>query len=79
MANVHPWFADVTVQEGASWTYEFFQQNDVALAQNLTNKPNMYIAETGWPTVSCFNKSPPFPPPFFLFSGRTILTFYLFI
>ena len=54
MANVHPWFADVTVQESAGWTYEFFQQNDVQLANNLTNKPTMYIAETGWPTVSCF-------------------------
>ena len=54
MANVHPWFADVTVQQSADWTYTFFQQNDVALANNLTNKPTMYIAETGWPTVSCF-------------------------
>jgi len=24
----------------------------VALASNLTNKPNMYIAENGWPTQS---------------------------
>jgi exo-beta-1,3-glucanase (GH17 family) len=54
MANVHPWFADVTIQVSAAWTYEFFQQNDVDLAANLTNKPTMYIAETGWPTVSCF-------------------------
>ena len=61
MANVHPWFADVTVQQSADWTYTFFQQNDVALANNLTNKPTMYIAETGWPTVSCFfNRSFPF-------------------
>ena len=57
MANVHPWFADVTVQESAAWTYEFFQQNDVALASNLTNNPKMYIAETGWPTVSCVLKN----------------------
>ena len=53
MANVHPWFADVTAQASATWTYQFFQQNDVDLASNLTNKPTMYIAETGWPTVSC--------------------------
>ena len=57
MANVHPWFADVTVQESAAWTYEFFQQNDVQLSNNLTNKPTMYIAETGWPTVSFFLKN----------------------
>jgi len=52
MANVHPWFADVTVQESAVWTYEFFQDNDVVLANSLANKPTMYIAETGWPTNS---------------------------
>ena len=26
----------------------------MVLSVNLTNKPNMYIAETGWPTVSHF-------------------------
>jgi len=52
MANVHPYFAHVTIQDSASWTYDFFQQNDVALSNNLTNKPTMYIAETGWPTNS---------------------------
>ena len=67
MANVHPWFADVTVQASADWTYEFFQQNDVVLSANLTNKPTMYIAETGWPTVSCFDKKSPLFP--FSFSG----------
>ena len=51
MANVHPWFGNVSVQAGPQWTWDFFQQNDVALAQNLTNKPNMSIAEVGWPTV----------------------------
>lgn len=53
MANVHPWFANVTIQEAADWTYTFFQENDVVLSTNLTNHPEMYIAETGWPTVSC--------------------------
>lgn len=53
MANVHPWFAMTSIQDAAAWTNEFFEDTDVALANNLTNKPNMYIAETGWPTVSC--------------------------
>jgi len=52
MANVHPWFADVTVQQAANWTWEFFEENDVVLSNNLTNKPDMSIAETGWPTKS---------------------------
>lgn len=54
MANVHPWFANVSVEESAGWTWEFFQENDVELAQSLGNSPQMYIAETGWPTVRFF-------------------------
>ena len=64
MANVHPWFANTSIQEAAAWTAEFFQQNNVDLANNLTNKPNMYIAETGWPTVSCQIPLPLFFLPF---------------
>jgi exo-beta-1,3-glucanase (GH17 family) len=52
MANVHPWFANVTAEASAGWTADFFSQQDVALANTLSNKPKMYIAETGWPTVS---------------------------
>jgi exo-beta-1,3-glucanase (GH17 family) len=52
MANVHPWFANVTVEASAGWTADFFSQQDVALANTLSNKPTMYIAETGWPTKS---------------------------
>ena len=51
MSNVHPWFANVSITDAAAWTYEFFQDNNVVVAQNLTNKPQMYIAETGWPSV----------------------------
>ncbi|CAA7266970.1 unnamed protein product [Cyclocybe aegerita] len=52
MANVHPWFANVSAQESAGWTADFFAQQDVAVANSLSNKPTMYIAETGWPTKS---------------------------
>lgn len=52
MANVHPWFANVSVQTAANWTMTFFQQTDVAVANALPNKPSMSIAETGWPTKS---------------------------
>lgn len=38
MANVHPWFANTTIDAAAGWTYEFFQNTNVALAQSLTNK-----------------------------------------
>lgn len=52
MANVHPWFANQTIDAAAGWTTDFFQNTDVAAANAVTNKPQMYIAETGWPTGS---------------------------
>jgi exo-beta-1,3-glucanase (GH17 family) len=51
LSNVHAWFANVSVQDGAAWTADFFQVNNVDVANALPNKPKMYIAETGWPTV----------------------------
>ncbi|KAL5634135.1 hypothetical protein ACGC1H_006086 [Rhizoctonia solani] len=52
LANVHPWFAKTTIDDAAGWTYDFFQQTNVAQANAVSNKPAMYIAETGWPTKS---------------------------
>lgn len=52
MANVHPWFGNVSIQDAAGWTWEFFEENNVQPAAKLSNKPTMYIAETGWPSVS---------------------------
>lgn len=47
MANVHPWFAKVSAADAAAWTADFFQTTDVDVANGLSNKPQMYIAETG--------------------------------
>jgi len=52
MSNVHAWFAETTIQDAANWTLTFFQQTNVDEANTLANKPQMYIAETGWPTYS---------------------------
>ena len=51
MSNIHAWFANVSIDQSAGWVNEFFQENNVAVAQSLTNQPKMFIAETGWPTV----------------------------
>ena len=51
MANDHPWFANVSIDQAAGWTYEFFEEQNVQPAALLPNKPTMYIAETGWPSV----------------------------
>ncbi|KAJ7285224.1 glycoside hydrolase [Mycena rebaudengoi] len=47
MANVHPWFADVSIDQAAAWTAQFFQDTNIAAAAKLSNKPQMFIAETG--------------------------------
>ncbi|CAL1717012.1 unnamed protein product [Somion occarium] len=52
MSNVHPWFANVSIDQAADWTNQFFQENNVIVANSLPNKPQMFIAETGWPTKS---------------------------
>ena len=53
MASVHPWFNRLTtVQDAATWTFTSFSETDVNMANSVANKPQMYIAETGWPTFS---------------------------
>ncbi|KAG2028264.1 glycoside hydrolase superfamily, partial [Suillus americanus] len=59
MSNVHPWFANQSIDNAAAWTADFFNTTNVALAQSLPNKPKMFIAETGWPTgTSSYNSNP---------------------
>ena len=52
MSNIHAWFANVSIDQSAAWVNEFFQETNVAAAKALSNNPTMYIAETGWPSVS---------------------------
>lgn len=52
MANVHPWFGHVPIEQSAAWTWNFFQEFDVNVCAKAPNSPIMYIAETGWPTKS---------------------------
>ncbi|PQE29478.1 hypothetical protein CJF32_00003256 [Rutstroemia sp. NJR-2017a WRK4] len=47
MANIHPFFAGVTADEGAGWTWNFWQTHDVALKPD---KSKNIISETGWPS-----------------------------
>jgi exo-beta-1,3-glucanase (GH17 family) len=47
MANIHPFFAGVTAEVAASWTWDFWQNNDVAFKTDPTKN---IISETGWPS-----------------------------
>lgn len=52
LANIHPFFAGVTVDDAASWTWQYFQATDVskANATGTANKPRAIISEVGWPS-----------------------------
>ncbi|KAF2085353.1 glycoside hydrolase family 17 protein [Saccharata proteae CBS 121410] len=49
MANIHPFFAGVTAQQAASWTWTYWQNSDVVVTKNLQGKKQV-ISETGWPS-----------------------------
>ncbi|WVQ73520.1 hypothetical protein IAR50_003092 [Cryptococcus sp. DSM 104548] len=52
MANVHPYFGALAIDDAAAWTSSFFQEFDVDIAAEASNNPATFIAETGWPTGS---------------------------
>lgn len=59
MSNVHPYFAAQSIDAAAQWTWDFFQSFDQDVADSIPNHPEMYIAETGWPTASDKNNALP--------------------
>ncbi|KAI5455951.1 glycoside hydrolase superfamily [Mariannaea sp. PMI_226] len=48
MANIHPFFAGVTAEKAAAWTYSFWENNNGPLWKS--DKQKNVISETGWPT-----------------------------
>ncbi len=51
MANVHPFFAGVKPEAASSWTWDFWQNNDLVLAGDAYGSyPKSLISETGWPS-----------------------------
>ncbi|EXJ62288.1 murein transglycosylase [Cladophialophora yegresii CBS 114405] len=49
MSNIHPFFAGVTAEVAASWTWDFWQNHDVILTQGMPDVKQL-ISETGWPS-----------------------------
>ncbi|EQK99196.1 Glycoside hydrolase, superfamily [Ophiocordyceps sinensis CO18] len=49
MANIHPFFAGVSAETAASWTWTFWEGKDGPLWKSDKNKN--IIAETGWPSA----------------------------
>jgi exo-beta-1,3-glucanase (GH17 family) len=48
MANIHPFFAGVTAEVAASWTYDFWTTHDTILKSDISKN---IISETGWPSI----------------------------
>ncbi|KAL2408198.1 putative glucan endo-1,3-beta-glucosidase btgC [Exophiala dermatitidis] len=50
MSNIHPFFAGVTAEVAAGWTWDFWQNHDVVLTNGMANVKQV-ISETGWPSA----------------------------
>ncbi|KAJ1024087.1 hypothetical protein NDA16_002926 [Ustilago loliicola] len=50
MANVHPWFGGLPVDQAAGWVYSYTNNNEPSTSLLAPNKPTLYVAEAGWPT-----------------------------
>lgn len=50
MANVHPWFGGVPVDDAAGWVYSYTANQEPSSVLQASNHPELFIAETGWPT-----------------------------
>lgn len=48
MANVHPFFAGVSVDLAASWTWDFWNNHNLVLTKGTDKK--QIISEVGWPS-----------------------------
>ena len=49
MSNIHPFFAGVTAEVAASWTWDFWQTHDYILTEGTPDVKQL-ISETGWPS-----------------------------
>jgi exo-beta-1,3-glucanase (GH17 family) len=61
MANIHPFFSGIDVNNASSWTLEFLTNNVISTTTSLTTKPEIIISEgsldffpglmvVGWPS-----------------------------
>ncbi|PWN91767.1 glycoside hydrolase [Acaromyces ingoldii] len=50
MANVHAWFGELPVDQAAGWVWSYTANQEPASALQASPAPELFIAETGWPT-----------------------------
>jgi hypothetical protein len=49
-SSMHMWFVGTTIHATATWTFTFFKETNIDVANALVNKPQMYATKTGWQT-----------------------------
>ncbi|PWN47771.1 glycoside hydrolase [Violaceomyces palustris] len=49
-ANIHGFFGKVPVEEAAGWTWDYANNHEPSTALTASNKPQLFIAESGWPS-----------------------------
>lgn len=47
---MHPWFGEVPIDQAAGWVWSYTANQEPASALQASNSPELYIAETGWPS-----------------------------
>jgi hypothetical protein len=57
MANVHPFFAGVNIEDAAGWTWEYLETDTPSVALRASNRPTLYASEIGWPSDAAQNGS----------------------
>lgn len=57
MANIHPFFAGITADTAAGWTWTFWQGNSIPLTAGSSDKEHI-VSEVGWPSEGGNNCGP---------------------
>jgi len=52
MVNARAWQYNISIQDAAKWTFDYFNETGVTFARFLKYQPQIYMAEAGWPTNS---------------------------
>ena len=71
MVNVQAWYANTTIQDAPTFSFNSFKENGPDLASLVPNKPQMYMTDVGWPT----NSSVPVAGP----SGASVANLQYFL
>lgn len=59
MANIHPWFGGVPIDEAAGWTWEYFQGNTVSVSEAVSVSHILLLSigvRSSYGSLSCWTE-----------------------